>query len=495
MQEKITTEANILVIDDEAVIRDGCIKILSKEGWKVETAENGHDGIEMVNNKNFDILLLDLMMPGMSGMEVIQEIKCRTPSLYVIVITGYATIETAVEAMKMGAYDYIPKPFTPDQLRIVVRKVLATKALIREAEYLRMEQEKGLHAIAQEKSRIMTIMNCMPNGVLVIDQDKRIALYNPIARKLLNIAGNDPIGKEVDECIDCKDLSDMISETLKGRCDNITGIVSEIAGNNAIPIMAHVAPVVMADRGIAGVVTILQDITHQKAVEKMKSDFIAKVTHELKSPVATITQQLSTLLEGALGELSEEQKKMIEKAKLWSLGLISLISDLLTICKIESGLTMQKRTWLDIRDVVLDAVDLLKPQADDKKITINLSLKQLPKIHADREDMKEVFANLIINAIKYNNEGGTLDICGEADNHNIRVSVSDNGFGIKQEDLKLIFDRFFRVKNNITRFITGTGLGLPIVKEIVESHNGSIEVLSEEGKGSRFTVSLPICPD
>src|SRR3990172_6739628 len=114
----------------------------------------------------------------------------------------------------------------------------------------------------------------------------------------------------------------MISETLKGRCDNSTGIVSEIAGNNAIPIMAHVAPVVMADRGIAGVVTILQDITHQKAVEKMKSDFIAKVTHELKSPVATITQQLSTLLEGALGELSEEQKKMIEKTKLWSLGLI-----------------------------------------------------------------------------------------------------------------------------------------------------------------------------
>jgi len=286
----------------------------------------------------------------------------------------------------------------------------------------------------------------------------------------------------------------MISETLISQCDNTAGIVSEIVGNNAIPILAHVAPVVMPERGIAGVVAILQDITRQKAVEKMKSDFLAKVTHELKSPVATITQQLNTLLEGALGELSEEQKRMIEKAKQWSLGLISLISDLLTICKFESGITLEKKIQLDIKDVVLEAVDLLKPQADDKKITINLSMERLPKIYAGREDMKEVFANLIINAIKYNNEGGTIDICGEADDHAIRVSVSDNGFGIKQENLKLIFDRFFRVKNNTTRFITGTGLGLPIVKEIVESHNGSIEVRSEEGKGSRFTVSLPICP-
>src|SRR3990172_582787 len=206
----IIKEVNILVIDDEAVIRDGCTKILKKEGWNVDTVENGRDGIELIKNKFFDILLLDLMMPGINGMEVLQEIKSQSPSIYTIVITGYATIETAVEAMKIGAFDYIAKPFTPDQLRLVVKKALSNKALIREAEYLRAEQEKGLHAIDQEKSKIRTIMNCMPNGVLVIDKDKRIALYNPIASKLLNISGDDPIGKDVDECINCKDLSIII---------------------------------------------------------------------------------------------------------------------------------------------------------------------------------------------------------------------------------------------------------------------------------------------
>jgi two-component system phosphate regulon sensor histidine kinase PhoR len=484
-------EVNILVIDDEAVIRDGCIKILKKEGWNFDTIENGRDGIELIKNKNFDILLLDLMMPGISGMEVLQEIKFHAPSIYTIIITGYATIETAIEAMKMGAFDYIPKPFTPDQLRLVVKKALGNKALILEAEYLRAEQEKGLHAIDQEKSKIRTIMNCLPNGVLVIDKDKRIALYNPIASKLLNIAGDDPIGKDVDECINCKDLSDMISETLKGKSNHNAEIVSEIAGKDALPLMAYVAPVVMTDSEIAGAVAILQDISNQKAVERMKSNFIAKVTHELKCPVATITQQLDTLLEGALGELSEEQIRMIEKAKLWGLGLITLISDLLTICKIESGMTIQKKVFLDITEVVYDAVELLQPQADDKKITINIFLDNLPMINADREGIKEVFVNLISNAIKYNDSGGTIDIRGEKDKNYLRISVSDDGFGMSQEDLKCIFERFFRVKNKKTRQIIGTGLGLTIIKEIIESHCGSIAVQSELGKGSTFTVSLP----
>ncbi len=491
VQGEVIQEVNILVVDDEAVIRDGCIKILEKEGWNVKTAENGRDGIELVRDKNFDILLLDLMMPGINGMEVLHEIKSLAPSMYTIVITGYATIETAVEAMKMGAFDYIPKPFTPDQLRIVVKKALANKALVMEAEFLRAEQEKGLQAIDREKSKIRTIMNCMPNGVLVIDKDRKIALYNPIADKLLNISGDDPIGKDVDECIECKDLLSIISETLDGKRNPNEAIVSEIEGNNAIPLMAHVAPVVMSGNEIAGAVAILQDITHQKAVERMKSNFVAKVTHELKCPVSTITQQLNTLLEGALGELNEDQVKMIGRAKLWGLGLITLISDLLTICKFEAGMTIGSKALLDVREVILETVELLKPQAEERRISINISLDNLPGIVADRDGMKEVFTNLISNAIKYNNEGGGIEIRGEKDNNHLRITVSDNGLGMSSEDQKYIFDRFFRVKNKMTRNIIGTGLGLTIVKEIVESHCGSIEVKSEEGKGSIFTVSLP----
>ena len=132
-------QANILVIDDDQTIRDGCSRILSKSGWTVITAENGQKGLDEIRSPRgeIDIVLLDLMMPGLSGMEVLEQSLQIVPDLLVIVITGYATVESAVEAMKRGAYDFVPKPFTPDQLRIVVKRALERRALQKEAEFLR----------------------------------------------------------------------------------------------------------------------------------------------------------------------------------------------------------------------------------------------------------------------------------------------------------------------------------------------------------------------
>ena len=137
-------QTNILVIDDEQIMRDGCSRILSKDGWSVICAENGGQGLEEIKSRpeQMDVILLDLMMPGMSGMEVLDHIRTFDPNLLVIVITGYATVESAVEAMKKGAYDFIPKPFTPDQLRIVVRRALERRTLQKETEFLRKEREK-----------------------------------------------------------------------------------------------------------------------------------------------------------------------------------------------------------------------------------------------------------------------------------------------------------------------------------------------------------------
>ena len=147
-------QASILVIDDEQIMRDGCSRILSRDGWSVICAENGNQGLEEIKDRpeNIDVILLDLMMPGMSGMEALDHIRTIDPNLLVIVITGYATVESAVEAMKKGAYDFIPKPFTPDQLRIVVRRALERRTLQKEAEFLRKEREKSLRDIATEKS-------------------------------------------------------------------------------------------------------------------------------------------------------------------------------------------------------------------------------------------------------------------------------------------------------------------------------------------------------
>src|SRR4030043_1130142 len=157
---------------------EGFSRIPSKEGWAVICSENGKKGLEEIqaSPEKIDVVLLDLMMPGMSGIEVLDQVRTIDPNLLVVVITGYATVESAVEAMKKGAYDFIPKPFTPDQLRIVVRRALERRALQKEADFLRKEREKSLRDIATEKSKVKTIINCMGDGVLVCDQDGSIVL-------------------------------------------------------------------------------------------------------------------------------------------------------------------------------------------------------------------------------------------------------------------------------------------------------------------------------
>ena len=153
----------IMVIDDEEIMRDGCTRILSKNGWSVVTAENGEAGLAELRKspKEIDIILLDLMMPGIGGMEVLEKIQALNDIPLVIVITGCATVASAVEAMKKGAYDFIAKPFTPDQLRIVVKRAHERRALQKEAEFLRSERERSLRDVATEKSRVNTIINCI----------------------------------------------------------------------------------------------------------------------------------------------------------------------------------------------------------------------------------------------------------------------------------------------------------------------------------------------
>src|SRR5512147_103153 len=155
-------QTKILVVDDDQTIRDGCSRILSKSGWTVIAAENGQKGLDEIRSLRgeIDVVLLDLMMPGLSGMEVLEQSLQADPDLLVIVITGYATVESAVEAMKKGAYDFIAKPFAPDQLRIVVKRALERRSLQKEAEFLRKERERSLRDIATEKSKIKTIITC-----------------------------------------------------------------------------------------------------------------------------------------------------------------------------------------------------------------------------------------------------------------------------------------------------------------------------------------------
>ena len=231
----IHDQVTILVIDDEQTMREGCSRILSKRGWSVLIAENGEKGLSQIQTHHvkIDVVLLDLMMPGVSGMDVLEQTRNLDPDLPVIVITGYATVESAVEAMKKGAYDFIPKPFTPDQLRLVVGRALERRAFQRETEFLRTERERSLRDISTEKSKIKTIIHAMGDGVLVCDQDGSIVLTNPAASRMLQVSGDRLLGKSLSDAPLPSELSSTMTEVLNMREKPYTSISRELSVGTA----------------------------------------------------------------------------------------------------------------------------------------------------------------------------------------------------------------------------------------------------------------------
>jgi len=493
-------QAKILVIDDEQIMRDGCARILSKNGCSVLTAENGSVGLAKLQEspKEIDIILLDLMMPGMSGMEVLEKIQELDDTLLIIIITGYATVASAVEAMKKGAYDFIAKPFTPDQLRIVVKRALERRMLQKEAEFLRSERERSLRDVATEKSRVKTIINCMGDGILVCDRDSCIVLANPAASRMLEIPESRLLGNYVSQSNLHSELSRTIEDSLKTEESAYTSISQElsIGDSREIFLRAHTAPVRNDLGEIMGSVTVLQDISYLKELDKMKSEFIAMVAHELRAPIATVEQQLTVIIGGMAGELNEKQQQMMTRAKERTRSVLTLIKDLLDFSKIEAGKMVQYKEPLSLAEVIPRVVEAMKADAEGKNIRIEI-LHPLSSsiIQADQNSMEGIFNNLISNAIKYTPDGGRVTISLDDHDGFVKVSVTDTGIGIKDEDIPRIFDKFYRVKSSDTRQIVGTGLGLSIVKSIVDAHMGTISVESTEGKGTTFSILLPKAAD
>jgi two-component system phosphate regulon sensor histidine kinase PhoR len=472
----------ILVIDDEKRIRDACRDLLTQQGYRVACAENGMQGLEMIQAAHFDIILLDLMMPNMSGFEVLEQVKIRHPDTVVIVITGYATLEHSIETMKKGAFDFIPKPFFPDQLRVIVAKAI--------------NHTRALRDIATEKSRIRVLIDRLSDGVMAADHQKIVVLSNPVFKKLVSYTGGQARGKRVDEVIGNVAIEAMIDEALAMGPEQFVELTQEIVmgqGPDAPVLAACCFP--FRDRvGVnLGAITVLHDITALKRAEQMKAEFVSMVVHEIRSPMSSVKMLLNVILDGLAGEVTEKQRDILSRAseKIESLG--HLASELLDLSKIESGLVAQERERLDLCEIIEAQVEFHRAKAAAKSMPIFWNPPVgLPSVVANRQNMEEVFSNLIVNAIKYTPDGGSVTLSAEKLQGEICVRVSDTGLGIGEADQENIFNRFYRVKDPRTRFITGTGLGLPIVKRIVEAHHGRIEVKSTIDTGSTFSVYLPV---
>ena len=485
----------IMVVDDERDIRDGSERILSRLGLKVLKASRGEEALNILAKEDVSIVLLDLKMPGMDGMEVLGRIREINEAILVIVITGFATVETAIEAMKRGAYDFIPKPFDPDQLRIVVNRASEKIRLTREAEKLEQERKRTLSDLDTEKSRIHTILESLPNGVVVTNSQGQVVLMNPAFRRHLDINSDLKPGLQIENYVSDEALCNLVMEISKGKYVDYDDIPDyEFALPDGKYLLALGQPVLGEKKECLGAVVNVMDITAMKVLDQLKSEFVAKVSHELRSPLSTIHEQLAMVINEIVGEVSPHDLHILTRAKEKTRGLISFVGHLLDLSRIEEGLICHEPKPVQLEELLKNIVDFLGTQANDKNQSLLLELPKdpLPPLTVDPLAMESIFGNLITNAINYTQEGGEIRVSVDLAGISIRVKVSDNGFGIADKHLEKIFERFYRVQDENTRYITGTGLGLPIVKGLLDSVGGFIDVESTHGKGSVFTVLLPM---
>ncbi len=485
--------AKILIVDDEKGLRLGTKRLLESEGFSVDTAENGTEGIAKGTSQEFDLAVIDLKMPDIEGLEVLQTIKAKYPNTVCFIATAYASIDTAIESTRLGAYNYIPKPFTPEEILHHLDIGYKHRKLLLEAEKLRREREESLLEISFEKSRLRTIINNISEGVLVININGELAYFNNAALKNLDIADLN-IGTYILNKIP-KGISEIVnkylnaSETIKKSYSTQV----EIKPNYELVIEANCSPIIDIDNKISGIVVVLRNISEFKKIEMVKSQFVSMVAHELKTPVAAVQGFLKIIMDETLNVSYEQQREYIARSIIRLRGLLDLVNDLLDISRMEMKTKQREIENLDLVELLNSTLQFLELELSKKGIEVIKSYQE-EKIYfnGDQNEITRLFTNILSNAIKYNKDKGQINLKVYYSTNYINVEISDSGIGMKPEEKAKLFQEFFRAKNEHTRGVSGTGLGLTIVRRIVDSYHGKIEVDSEYGKGTTFKIQLPI---
>ncbi len=352
------------------------------------------------------------------------------------------------------------------------------------------DRKQSEKEIFQSRERLNIILHSIGNGVVVIDSNNRVIISNDRSRELLSLKDPlSPLPPLTDLLIHCenhgKNLTDSLHET---NISNLELIVTD-PGHRILSVTGNTFDDV--DGKSAGKVFILRDVTQEKEIDRMKTDFVSSVSHELRTPLTSIMGFSNTILRK--DNIPEKMKKeFVEIIFNESKRLARLIEDVLSISKIETGKLTYEMKALHLNEVIEDALLIYKTQAEDKQINLTYEKESdIPEILGDRDSMSQIIVNLVSNAIKFTPTNGNIYLRLRKTPKELILEVEDNGMGIPACEQDKIFNKFYRIHRPGTQ-IQGTGLGLSIVKEIVEKHNGHIELISAENKGSLFRIYMPV---
>ncbi len=350
------------------------------------------------------------------------------------------------------------------------------------------DTEQARKRAEEEKEKTLAIISNFSDGLLFFDQQKRLILINPQAQKFFDLSAREVEGKSLEQLLKIEKLKPLI-ELLKKEEEVYR---QELTLRENLILEATSLPI-LRERKKIGELLILHDVTREKRIERMKTEFVSIAAHQLRTPLSAIKWTLRMFLDGDLGEITEEQREFLAKTYKSNERMIILINDLLNVTRIEEGRYLYRPVFVNFLDLVQSVINLFKEEIKNKKIQFKLiKPKKILRVKVDQEKMRVAIQNLIDNALRYTLPGGKVTVEIKCAKMELEFSVKDSGVGIPQDQQDRVFTKFFRGANVIRMETEGSGLGLFITKNIIEAHRGRIWFKSKENVGSTFYFTLPL---
>ena len=498
----------ILIVDDEAMVTKTLSMLLGLEGFSsITTFNNPNDALLWLKDNDVNLIISDFIMPEMNGIEFLNKAKTLVGHTSLILLTGYADKENAIRAInETGIFKYIEKPWDNANLIINIKNALEQSRLKRELDKKIAELEeankklekysKNLEDIVQERTLELTkansklnavITNCA-DGIILFDNDFRIIELNSKALELFaqekeNLKGQNMFDLMVNEKKQFTKAELNSKKSIFLRNYSLINYEKDIK----IPVEISIAPVV--DDKNHFFVAVIRDVTYQKETERLRDDFMATLTHDLRTPLLATISGLDFILDKNMGDINKKQQDLFLAMKKSSEDMLGLVNALLEVYRYEAGKTYLCKTKFDIVKLSDECREELSALAQKSNIEIKLNHNEDEIfVNADKNEIRRVIINLLGNAIKHSLESKTVEINIKREGADFSLDVVDKGIGLSKEDCSKLFNRFSQ--GTRAKRSSSTGLGLYLSRQIIEAHGGKIYVESELNKGSKFGFEL-----
>ncbi|MCB8928860.1 MAG: hybrid sensor histidine kinase/response regulator [Ardenticatenaceae bacterium] len=525
--------ARILIVDDSEINRDLLASRLMRVGHEVVEAEDGRDALDKLTTHCVDIILLDIMMPVMSGFELLPILKDdpKLRNIPVIIVSAADDTESIVQGIELGAEDYLPKPFNLPLLKARINSSLSRKRLF-DKEQARLEEIAILQDIDAELNATLDMRRVMEitlsRALRQVGGDA--GLMGTISEDRLHVLTSEGYTYEIyeDSPFVLLDQLPAAQEALNSgklayEAETKAGLLARTQSQIVLPLYRETAVIALlilestqAHQWQPEQLTFLQRLGNHAAIavanaqlveamkvaNQAKSEFVSFVSHELKIPMTSIKGYADLLLSGNFGPINEAQTTFLDTIRNNINRMSRLVTDLTDVSRLESGQLHLETQPIQLAEVVTEVVSSTRAQIEEKQQTLLLTVpNNLPDVWADRTRLAQILTNLVSNAYKYTPANGRITICAEEMNSvnedaevqpMIHVSVADTGLGIKDEEQKAIFSKFFRGSDDEALQSPGTGLGLNITKNLVELHDGRIWFESKYREGTTFHFIIPV---